>query len=199
MQRIEYIPKRYDDHREPWLSFGAPNKEEYEKWSSEACGICCLKMIGDAYGTTSNVSLYQLTMECKQRGGFKELPDGEIQGVFHQPLLDLAKDYGLDGSIEGNLDIPKIVNSLHNNRFVILSLDKSKINPKLRGGHLVLVHSYDPETETLLIHDPEPILAEDGQNIKLSLNRLNEISNRKGLLIWKKEENYKKPISKLST
>ncbi len=192
MLKVKYIPKRYDGHYEPWLFFGAPNKDEYEKWSPEVCGICCLKMIGDAYGTTSNVSLYQLTMECKQKGGFKELPNGEIQGIFHKPLLNLAKDYGLDGSIEGNLDIPKIVDSLHNNRFVILSLDKSKINPKLRGGHLVLVHSYDPETKTFLIHDPEPILAEDGQNVRVDSDRLGGISNKKGLIIWQEEENYTK-------
>ena len=192
MSKVKYIPKRYDDHHEPWLSFGAPNKEEYEKWSPEVCGICCLKMVGDAYGTTSDTSLYQLTMECKQIGGFKELLNGEIQGIFHKPLLNLAKDYGLDGNIEGNLDILKIIDSLHNNRFVILSLDKSKINPKLRGGHLVLIHSYDSETKTFLIHDPEPILAKDGQNIRVDSDKLSEISNKKGLIIWQEEETYAK-------
>lgn len=77
------------------MRFGAPNKNEYEKWSPQVCGICCLKMIGDAYGSTSNISLYQLAMACKQKGGFKEFPGGEIQGVFYKPLLELARNYRL--------------------------------------------------------------------------------------------------------
>lgn len=192
MSKVEYIPKNYDDFNEPWIAFGAPDRSEYERWHPEVCGICCLKMIGDACGSTSNTSLYQLTMECKQKGGFRELPNGEIQGVFHKPLLDLAKSYGLDGSIESNLDLEKITASLQNGRFVILSLNKSKVNPRLKGGHLVLVHAYDPETETFLINDPEPILAEDGQDVKIDLHRLEEVSNKKGLIIWQGEKNYAK-------
>jgi hypothetical protein len=65
------------------LQFGTSNRNEYEKWSSEVCGICCLEMVGDAYSLTTKTPLYQLTMECKQKGGLKELPSGEIQGVFH--------------------------------------------------------------------------------------------------------------------
>jgi len=192
MSKVEYIPKNYDNLNEPWIAFGAPNRSEYEKWHPEVCGICCLKMVGDSCGSTSNISLYQLTMECKQKGGFKELPTGEIQGVFHQPLLDLAENYGLDGNVEGNLDLGKIITSLQNDRFVILSLDKSKVSPKLKGGHLVLIHAYDPESKTFLINDPEPILAEDGQNIEVGSDRLEEISNKRGLIIWQGEKSYAK-------
>ena len=189
MIEIKYVPKKYNSN---WQKFGAPTKSEYEKWSPEVCGICCLKMISDTYGSTTNTSLYRLTMECKQKGGFKELPTGEIQGVFHQPLLELAKDYGLDGTVEGNLDIEKVITSLQNGRFVILSIDKTKVNPKLKGGHLVLVHAYDPESETFLINDPEPILAEDGQNVEVGSDRLKEISNQRGLIIWQGEKSYVK-------
>jgi len=192
MSKVEYIPKSYDNFDEPWIVFGAPNREEYEKWSPQVCGVCCLKMIGDAYGSTSNISLYQLTMECKQRDGFRELPTGEIQGVFHKPLLDLAQSYGLSGSIEGNLDFEKLTTALQNGRLVILSLDKSKVNPKYKGGHLVLVHAYEPESETFLVNDPEPVLAEDGRNVKVGSDRLEEISNKKGLIIWQGEKSYAK-------
>jgi hypothetical protein len=192
MSKVEYIPKNYDNLNEPWIAFGAPNRSEYEKWHPEVCGICCLKMIGDAYGFTSNTSLYQLAMKCKQKGGFKELPSGEIQGVFYKPLLDLARSYGLDGNIESNLDLEKITTALQNDRFVILSLDKSKVDPRLKGGHLVLVHAYESASETFLINDPEPILAEDGQNIEVGFDRLEEISNKKGLVIWQGEKSYAK-------
>ncbi|PIV38332.1 hypothetical protein COS31_00015 [Candidatus Roizmanbacteria bacterium CG02_land_8_20_14_3_00_36_15] len=185
MREIKYVPKKYDSN---WQKFGAPTRSEYEKWSPEVCGICCLKMIGDTYGSTTNTSLYQLTMGCKQRGGFRELPTGKIQGVFHQPLLELAKDYGLDGNIESDLDIKKVIASLQNGRFIILSLDKSKVNSKLKGGHLVLVYAYDPKSETFLINDPEPVLAKNGRDVKVRANRLGEISNKKGLVIYKQKD-----------
>jgi len=38
-----------------------------------------------------------------------------------------------------------------------------------------------------LVHDPEPILAEDGQNIKADVERLEGISNKRGLIIWQGE------------
>lgn len=162
MTQIKYVSKKNYSDKKPWLQFGAPNKSEYEKWYPEVCGICCLKMIGDAYGSTVKVTLYQLAMERKQKDGSRELPNSEIQGVFHKPLLDLAKDYGLDGRVENNLKLEKVISSLQNGRFVILSIDKSKVNPKLRGGHLVLVHSLNLTSDTFLINDPEPILAKNG-------------------------------------
>jgi len=192
MSKVEYIPKNYDNFDEPWIVFGAPNREEYKKWSPQVCGVCCLKMIGDAYGSTSSTPLYQLAMECKQRGGFKELPSGEIQGVFHKPLLDLARSYGLDGSIEGDLNHERITAALQNGRFIILSLDKSRVNPRLKGGHLVLVHAYEPESDTFLINDPEPILAEVGQDVGITAKRLEEISNKRVLIIWQREKSYAK-------
>ena len=192
MIQIKYVSKISDGNKKPWLQFGAPNKHEYEKWSPEICGICCLKMIGDTFGSTSNASLYQLTMECKQKGGFKELPTGEIQGVFHRPLLDLAKSHGLDGNIEGHLNLEKIIAAIQDGRLVILSLNKSKVNPKLKGGHLVLIHAYDAESATFLINDPEPILAENGQSVEVNSDKLEEISNKKGLIIWQGEKSYTK-------
>lgn len=192
MSKVEYIPKSYDNLDEPWRVFGAPNKNEYEKWHPEVCGICCLKMIGDVYGSTSNASLYQLATACAKKGGFIELPSGEIKGVFHGPLLDLAKDYGLDGSVEGNLCLEKISTALQDGRFVILSVDKSKINSKTKGGHMILVHTYDSKSGAFLVNDPEPFLAKIGRDIKVDADKLEEISNRKGLIIWRGGKNYAK-------
>jgi hypothetical protein len=184
MSKVEFVPKRYDDQDTPWQPFGAPNEDEYRKWSPEVCGICCLKMIGDSLGLTSSISLYELTMRCKDEGGFRELADGEIQGVFHRPLLEVAKSYGLAGKVVGRLTINKIKDSLKKERFIILSINKSKISPQLKGGHLILVHSYDPKVETFVVHDSELLLSESGENIELSAVRLEEISNNKGLIIW---------------
>jgi hypothetical protein len=185
MPNIEYISKSYGSFKNPWMEFGAPSEEEYKKWSPEVCGICCIKMAGDTYGTTLEKSIYQLTMECEQKGGFKKSLTGKVLGVFHQSLLDLGKNYGLDGEVNTDLNSGEIIASLKDEKFVILSVNKSKINLKMKGGHLILIHEYNPETEEFLINDPEPILAENGENVCISLNRLELISNKKGLIVWK--------------
>jgi len=184
MVKIEYRPKRYDNHQHPWIPFGAPNKEEYDRWSPEVCGICCLKMVGDSYGLTNSVSIYQLARQCQKMGGYKESEDGNILGVFHQPLLELAESYGINGCIVRNLNLKKIKAALKARRLIALSIDKSKINPNLTGGHLILIHSYDPKAGCFLIHDPEPLLDKTGIDIKISPQRLKEFSNNRGLVFW---------------
>ena len=48
-------------------------------------------MVGDSYALTNRYTLYDLTLRCKRLGGFRFLDDGTIRGVFHHPLLELAK------------------------------------------------------------------------------------------------------------
>ncbi len=186
MAEVQYLSKNYDSVDKPWLPFGAPNKQEYEKWNPQVCGICCLKMIGDTLQLTKNKSLYSLTMRCLELGGFKVGSDGSIQGVFHGPLLELAREYGLDGQIATNLTLGEMKNILSQHEYIILSIDKSKVDPTLSGGHLVLIHGYKLNSDTFLLHDPEPILATNGENILVKPAYLESISNRKGLIIYKK-------------
>jgi hypothetical protein len=183
MNKIKYLSKKC----RPWKRFGSPSKKAYGKWNPQVCGICCLKMIGDACGYTNKKSIYQLAMECKDEGGFIELPNGEIQDVYHKPLLKLANNYNLLGKVEKNLNIEKTISSLSENKFVILSINKSKIDSNLKGGHLILLHSYDPKLKVFLVNDPDPILAKEGKNIKIDINKLQEISNKKGLILWPKK------------
>jgi hypothetical protein len=99
--------------------------------------------------------------------------------------LNLGKNYGLDGEVCANLNLDKIIASLEDEKFVILSIDKSKIDSNAKGGHLILVHKHDPETHEFLVNDPEPILAESGRDINISLDRLVSFSNNRGLIVWK--------------
>ncbi len=184
MIKIKYIPKKCSDCDKPHLVFGTESIAEYKKWNPEICGICCLKMIGDIFGETMGVSLYQLTMECLQKGGFKELPNGKIEGVFHKPLLELAKDYGLEGSIEKHLTPDRIISLIQDEKFIILSINKSRVDPESQGGHLILIYSYDPDSKMFILHDPEPILSENGASVEITRSRLEEISNKKGLIIY---------------
>lgn len=188
MHKIEYLPKSFDSYKEPWTVFGAPSKAEYERWSPQVCGICCVKMIGDTLRLTKQDSLYSLTMECLSLGGYRIGSDGLIQGVFHKPLLELARAHGLDGVVEQHLSIQKVIDALSKQKFVILSIDKAKVNPSLLGGHLILVHTYKPQSDIFYLNDPEPILAENGADIKMQSADLQIISNNRGLIIHKKQK-----------
>jgi len=74
---------------------------------------------------------------------------------------------------------------LNDGSLVMLSVDKSKIDSQLSGGHLILVHSYDPDTETFIVHDSEPVLADDGEDVEIKRRRLDEISNKRGISLKK--------------
>ncbi len=186
---VTFIPKRYDVHAQPWIPFGAPNKEEYERWSPEVCGICCLKMAGDALGTTQQLSVYKLAMETLQKGGFKLNPDGSIEGVFHKPLLEVARSHGLDGTLERDFSLKKVSRILQKGGMAILSIDKAKVNPALKGGHLVLVWHRDEEKKTFLIHDSERLLSESGESISMPEADLMKISNNRGISVFTRRNN----------
>lgn len=181
---VTFIPKRYDAHAQPWIPFGAPNKAEYERWSPEVCGICCLKMAGDALGTTQQLSVYEVAMETLQKGGFKFNPDGSIEGVFHKPLLEVARSHGLDGTIERDFSIDRIRTVLEQGGMAILSIDKAKVSPTLQGGHLVLVWHYDDSNRSFLIHDSEKLLSETGEGVAMHEAGLKKISKNRGISVF---------------
>ena len=77
-----------------------------------------------------------------------------------------------------------IVESVKNDRFVILSIDLMRATHSIAGSHLILIHGYDLSTEEFVFHDPSQIIDEVGRNARISQYHLEEISNKKGLIIW---------------
>ncbi len=160
----------------------APSTEEYEKWLPHICGICCLKSAGDFFGKTRHVSLYELTTRAIEHGVFVEdKKTGEISGAYHKPLVELAKSLGIQGKIERRLTSRRLVELLNNGNLVMLSIDKSKIDPKESGGHLILIHSFDPKREVFTLHDSKPILVNNGESVEINTKTLERISNKKGI------------------
>ena len=156
------------------------------KWNPLICSICCLKSAGDYFEVTQDKSLYQLTMDALEAGVFREDEEtGEILGAYHVPLVKLAKSLGLHGKVERRLTLRRLINLLKDGNLVMLSVDTSKINSQLCGGHLILVHSYDLDTETFVVHDSEPVLSADGEDIEIKRKRLEEISNKRGISLKK--------------
>ncbi len=57
MKSIEYYRKQPNTDN-PQQEFGAPSMEAYDKWSPNACSICCLKSASDYFEVTQDKSMY---------------------------------------------------------------------------------------------------------------------------------------------
>jgi hypothetical protein len=176
-----YVPKRRPDDTEPWIAFGS-GPLEYQRWIPEICGICCLKMVGDTIGVTSNLSLYQLTMMATANGTFIVSEHGAIQGAFHYPLAELAESLGIRCRVMRTLGSGEITGALAKGMYAILSIDAARVDSSRQGGHLVLVYGYDETTGSFLLHDCSSMMRPDGCGVSISADALARISNNKGLV-----------------
>jgi hypothetical protein len=176
-----YVPKRRPDDAEPWIAFGS-GQLEYQRWIPEICGICCLKMVGDTFGVTNNLSLYQLTMMAVANGTFIVGARGTIQGAFHYPLAELAERLGVRCRVMRTLGIGEITEALAQGMYAILSIEAARVDSSRRGGHLVLVYGYDQRADSFLLHDCSSMMRPDGCGVSISASALASISNNKGLI-----------------
>lgn len=180
-RQVVFVPKCVPGDGSPWLNFGS-SRSEYEKWIPHVCGICCLKMIGDSAGLTTQLTLYTLTLMCLAKRGFVQEADGKISGVFHYPLAELAGDLGLAAEVDGNLASGRCISHIRRGSILMLSVNLAKVNPSLSGGHLVVVYDYSPKSDVFMIHDCSSVLRTNGCGISISRRELDGISNRKGLV-----------------
>ncbi|MEW8285198.1 MAG: C39 family peptidase [Candidatus Thiodiazotropha endolucinida] len=183
MNEVVFLPKKRQSRRESIKAFGG-STEDFDRWIPEVCGIFSLKMIGDTYGVSNELSVLELTQRCTVLGGFTECSDGLIKGVYHKPLLTLARQLSLQGVVEGRLTVAKIIEHVKRNHFVMLSINLQKINAELSGGHLILIHGVNVQGNLFHIHDTSEILAKPGRNVILDKEYLEVVSNKKGLIVW---------------
>lgn len=176
-----YVPKRWPGDTEPWIAFGS-GELEYKRWIPEVCGICCLKMVGDTIGVTSELSLYDLTMMAVANGTFIVGEHGIIRGAFHYPLAELAQRLGIRCRVAKPLGIDEIREALAQRMYAILSIDAARVDHSLQGGHLVLIYGYDEATDSFLLHDCSSMMRPDGCGVSISTHALANISNNKGLV-----------------
>lgn len=177
-----YIPKRAVNDAEPWISFGS-DRLSYEKWIPEVCGICCLKMIGDTFGITNEITLFEITGMAIANGTFVVGPGGAVAGAYHRPLAELFESFGFDCEVVGSLDSARLLDVLGKGSYAILSIDMSKLVPGKVTGHLVLVYGYDGKSDEFLLHDCSSVIQPDGRGVKLDRATLEGLSNRKGLTV----------------
>jgi hypothetical protein len=181
---VIFVPKRLATLEQSWQAFGGL-RADFDRWIPEACGILSLKMIADTYGLAPHLTPFALTKRCVDLGGFIEMPDGSIKGVFHRPLLTLAQELGLHGEVSRSLTAKEVAGALWRSHFVLLSIDLAKVRSDLAGSHIILVHGVDENRSFFLVHDSAEVLGVPGSNIVLPLLRLQNISNRRGIILWR--------------
>ncbi len=124
---------------------GFPSEDEIRKWESNACGIACLRMVLEDHGFNNRKkrpAYWELLSLAVSRGVYCE------KGWIHKGLLELAREYGIDGQCHRNKTVTDVADAIGRGSICIVSVTKyflgeeqdgsSRILP--RGGHLVVAY-----------------------------------------------------------
>jgi len=141
-----------------WAAFGASTPQEYEFWSTRACGLACLKMILDWRNQP-----VPPTMRLVERGldWRAYIRDGDsVAGLIYRPFADWVRhDFGIVAEVVPGLSVDAIIAVASPDTPVIASVHSSirwpDRTPPQRGGHLVLVTG--GTGDFLRLHNPSGI------------------------------------------
>lgn len=181
---IPFSQKGTPGSKEDARTFGA-SSELYDFWRPHLCGVCCLKMIGDAVGATKDLSLYTLTERCVSKGVLKVDKHNEVFGAYHYPMATMLHEMGVPAQVEGQLTGDVIEKSLSSGKLVMLSVDLAKVEHcPSDESHLVLVYeSLGGALNSFRLHDCASALGPDGNGMTMESAELMRISNEKGLIV----------------
>lgn len=170
-----------------WKNSQASSKEEYEHFSWNICGMACLKMILTSK-FSKNYATVTLAKKCSEYGGYKNNPDGSMDGLFYEPFLKfITNEFGLRGKIIKPMIIGDILNALQKEEYVIVSVNPNirnpSINPKTKGGHLVLVSGYNFDKQLLYIHNPSGFYNKSQKHFPISFTDFEKFFAHRGVLV----------------
>jgi uncharacterized protein YvpB len=133
----------------PYYSQFADVEDRY--WMPRACLPSCLKMVLDYHNKTNTPSINDLIKKGEADGGYGK------SGWFHDSIVNLAKEYGLDAHREENiLGIESLKNSLDKNNPIIVSVTKFILGQT--KFHTIVLTGYEEvggEVSGFYFHDPE--------------------------------------------
>jgi len=194
----DILDKQIEAEDDPlWKSFGFETPKEYAYWSQRLCGLICVKMVLDAL---SNISVTEtvasLTKEAVNLGGYEVCDTSGKpveKGWFYAPLIDLIKQYGLNGEVCVSLSTRDLCLNIINNYFSIASVNPKVIRNDLeicpegkKGGHLVLVLGFKWDGTQCLgfyIHNPSGRVVSTQENAFISIERFEEAFANRGLVL----------------
>lgn len=191
----DILEKRISAQDDPqWQEFGFTKPEEYEFWSWRACAIICLKMIIDTTHN-KNESVKNLINAGVKLGGYiSHDKNGKLvdKGWYYKPLIDLAKNYHLDGKLFPSLSIQNICREILHKHFVIASVNPEvirydKTESDSVGGHVVLVYGFkwqDGKCAGFYLHNPSG-KSEETRIAFIPINVFKRAFAGKGFGIWK--------------
>lgn len=137
-----------------WREFGFATPEEYGFWAPRLCGVACLAMLLRGRNPAFPRTLAELTRECQDLGGYvleDEAGQWVDYGWVYGPMLEVARRYGLDGSISTALALEDLCRAVLADRAVIASVNPHHVRLErldealTPGGHLVVVTGFEAE------------------------------------------------------
>lgn len=173
---IPFVAKR-PSGSVPWIAFGS-SRADYDNWVPHVCAMaCCRSLILARYGCSPD--LWGLTQDAACMGVYVE-EEGSIRGAFHDPLVDFLSDFHIRAYRFGNLRSDALAAAVAEGP-LLLSIDLAAVDKRHRGSHLVLV--FGSTGQGYVIHDNARLLSETGEGCQLEAERLEAISNAKGIAI----------------
>lgn len=181
---IPYIAKGSSNSITDATTFGT-TFERYNFWRPYICGVCCLKMVGDACGRTTHMTLNILLEKCIEEKVFLLDKEKDVLGAFHYPLAKVMRTLKIPAKVIGNISVDDIILEIKKGKVILLSIDLSKSTYiKSNESHLVVVYDIvDNQKKGFRLHDCSSVLSENGNGMFITKSELSNISNRKGLLI----------------
>ena len=146
----DILDRKRDPTSDPrWREFGFTSPRDYTFWSWRACGVISMKMVLDAYGVASGETVATLIERAVDFGGYEvrgREGNAVDEGWFYGPLVELAKEFGIDGEVHRVLSDEVIRGNVIDDRFTVASVHPGVIRSDFDhtpagadGGHLVLV------------------------------------------------------------
>jgi hypothetical protein len=177
---IESVPFfKQEITKDSYQENGFDSYEEAKHWENRSCGIVCLKMIIKAL----KPELTPTTKELLEIG-LKKHAYEERKGWIHKGLIEIGKEYGLEGNRESvGEDIEKIKKHILNKQLVIASvshgfevgkkykLEDESIYIVPKGGHLVVIFGVEEKNnlvDKLFLHHPSSYKDYEWPNYEIS-------------------------------
>lgn len=158
---------------------------DYDFWRPHMCAVCCVKSIGDALGTTTSTTLFDLITMSIELEVYRFDEHGDLRGAFHYPLRDLLRmRVGVPAEVAAALTIDQIKEVLAHGKVVLLSVDlRRSDHVRADVTHLVTVYEYDTGADTFRLHDCAAAIVSDGEAAEVPASYLAAVSNSRGLVV----------------
>ena len=169
-----------------WWRSGAPTPLDYAAWAPRVCGLACLRMALAHWGAPVP-STFELIRGCQPFGVY-DAGGPASPGLRYRPFVEyLRAAHGVTGEVvERSIHEAVSAGTLAGGGMVIWSVHfgirHPDRTPPSTGGHLVLVHAFDPDAGTIAFTNPSGHTA-DTRAAQLPLATFERFAARRGMAL----------------